>query len=135
MQPMPCGYEIDADLRLVRTRLWGVVTYGELMANRRRLLADPAYNADYCHLTDLREMISTTVTTDEIQELARDSPVVPRARHAAVAPADVTFGLVRMFASFRESSGVQEPLRVFRKLEDALEWLALPCADHRQASG
>lgn len=134
MLPMPCGYEINPALRLVRSHLRGLVTYDEIMEHRRKLLADPAFRADYSQLTDLTEMTGTSVTSDEIQQLARGSPFVPAARRAAVAPADVAFGLTRMFASFRESNSPQEQFRVFRKLEDAMEWLALPGAGARSAS-
>jgi hypothetical protein len=53
---MPCDYEIDTDLRLVRTRMWGVLTYAELTANRSQMSLDPAFRSDFSQLADLREV-------------------------------------------------------------------------------
>ena len=126
---MPCDFEIDTVYRLVRTRLWGMVTSDEVMEHRRRLLADPAFRDGYSQLIDMRDMTGTTVTGDEIRQLAESSPFAPGARRATVAPLDVNFGLARMFGSFRESHSPGEQFRVFRKLEDAMEWLKLPGAN------
>jgi hypothetical protein len=122
---MPSSYEIDVARRLVRARLWGVVTFADLKENRLRMLEDPAFRPDLSQLTDVSDATKIAMTADEIQEFARILPFAPEARRAIVVPNDATFGLARMFETYREAVVGNDPLRLFRNLKDAEEWLGL----------
>jgi hypothetical protein len=123
---MPCAYEIDADYRLIRTRIWGLLTYAELTANRLRMENDPAFKADFSQLADLREVTAIALTGDQIREFAAHSPFTPGTRRAVVASSDVAFGLGRVYGSYREAISPKDQIRIFRHLNDAEEWLGLP---------
>jgi len=38
---MPCDYELDLERKWVRARAWGVVTYDDALANRKKFTSDP----------------------------------------------------------------------------------------------
>jgi hypothetical protein len=122
---MPSSYEIDVAIRLVRARLWGVVTFPDLKSNRLRMMEDPAFKPDFSQLTDLSDATKIAMTPAEIREFARLLPFTPDSRRAIVAPSDAAFGLARMFGIYREEIVSNDPLRVFRNFKDAEDWLGL----------
>jgi hypothetical protein len=130
---MPCDYEIDTDLRLVRTRGWGVLTCADLTANRLQMSQDPAFRSDFSQLADLREVTVIDLSAGDIRELASDSPFVPEARRALVVATDVAFGLARMYGTYRETISSEDQIRIFRNIRDAEQWLGLPAPNAHAA--
>jgi len=122
---MPWSYEIDPDHRLVRSRAWGVLTHDEITALRLRYTGDPAFQADFSQLFDLREVTTVSATLDELQEVASFSIFGPGARRAFVATNPVPYAFSRMYEAYREFNGGQEQIEVFRSIEDAEKWLGL----------
>jgi hypothetical protein len=122
---MPCNFVIDVDRQLVRTRIWGPVTGSELRDLRERLLADPAFSPTLSVLVDLSDATSEALTTDDIQSLARTSKFSDGSRRAFVASNPATFGLARMFESYRAISDGRELTATFTSVADAEAWLGL----------
>jgi hypothetical protein len=130
---VPCDYVIDLENRLVRTRISGVVTHVELKSHQLRLMNDAAFKPEFSQLADLRDITRASVSADEVREFAGQTPFGPGTRRAVVAPGDVAYGLARMFASYREAAGGLDQVHVFRRLEDAEEWLGLSAPGARAA--
>ena len=125
---MPCDYAIDVERGLVRTRLWGSVTQADLLDARERMGVDPAFSPHLSILVDLREVERFTLTTADVQALARTSRFGQGSRRAIVAPSPSNFGLARMFQSYRELNDGLEETAVFETMEAAEAWLTTPPA-------
>jgi hypothetical protein len=122
---MPCNCEIDPERGPVKVRAWGVLTPAEVMATRSKFTTHPAFSSDWSQLYDLREVTNVSANGSEVQGVADTSVFGPGSRRAFVAPRDETFGLSRMFATYREIAGGKELIEVFRSIEDAEKWLGL----------
>jgi hypothetical protein len=122
---MPCDCEIDLARGLVKVRAWGVLTPADVMATRSKFTTHPAFRSDWSQLYDLREVTNIAATGSAIQEVADASVFGPGSRRAFVAPRDESFGLSRMFATYREIAGGREQIEVFRSIEEAEKWLGL----------
>jgi hypothetical protein len=124
---MPSDYVIDAEHGLVRSRVWGAAADAELFDHQRRLAADPRFNSDFSQLIDSRDVTSTEgLTGSGIESVALRHLYGPRSRRAIVVSRPDTFGIARMFESYREISGGEEAIHVFWNLADALAWLEIP---------
>jgi hypothetical protein len=120
---MPCDSELDLARRWVRVRAWGVLTYDEIVASRRKFTTDPNFTPDFSQLADGREVTRVVVTASQVGELARADIFGPRSRRAFVAPKGDTFDLTRMYQTYREVNGGEEKIRQFRSIEEAEAWL------------
>lgn len=122
---MPAAYTIDVDSRLVRTRVWDVVTFVEVTQLQQALLKDPAFVRTFHQLFDCRAIGRVEITAEELRLLARPHIFAEESRRAVVYAPDrpVIRGLVRMFEAFRDSSGGRERIRAFEDLAEAMAWL------------
>jgi hypothetical protein len=123
---MPIVYAIDPDRSRVTLAYTGTITDRDLLDTFDRLYRDPGHRVGMDELSDLREVRSVEVTAKGLQDLAiRTSLQLDRARQtwrvAIVAPADVVFGMARMYELLREGS--PERVMVFRDLPAAESWL------------
>lgn len=126
---MPCDYAIDVERGLVRTRLWGSITQADVLDVRERIAVDPAFSPHQSILIDLREVERLTLTTADVQALAGTSTFGRGARRAVVASSPSSFGLARMFQSYRELNEGLEETAVFETMEAAEAWLRTPPDD------
>jgi hypothetical protein len=123
---MPSDYAIDAQRQLVYSRAWGGLTDADLFDHQRRLGLDPRFHPDFSQLLDFLGVTSSKgVTANGVKEVARRHLFGPHSRRALVASDPSTFGLARMFETYREIFGSEEQLKVFRSLEDAWAWLGI----------
>ncbi len=122
---MPIEHAIDPDLRLVRSRDWGQVTYADLVASRLQIGKNPVFHSDFRQLYDFREVTNLVMTREEIRDLARHSPFGPGSRRAIVVPENAIHGLAQIFVLLHEMGGGGEEFQVFRSLPDAKVWLDL----------
>ena len=122
---MPVEYTIDDARRLVRSRAWGAISFGDMRRARDELLADPRFVPTYQELLDLREVSHFNLSTEELRELAARHVFAAGTRRAIVHPANrpVFRGLVHMFEAFRELAGGHEFIRAFEDVSVAIEWL------------
>lgn len=118
---MPCGYTIDLARSLVLSRGWDVVMEREILAHVRALIADPLFAGNFHQLLDLRDVTNVQFTASTVRELVRLNPFGAGARRAVVVTNDVVFGMARMYQILADES--PDELQIFRKMDDALQWL------------
>ena len=120
---MPILYTIDRARCQLRTRIEGLVTVDDILAHLEAVRREQAL--PFAELIDVngaqRPFLSPaeiwrTASALEAQQLPR--PVGPR---AIVAQDDLVYGLTRIFTNLLSG---QIPIRVFRSLETAEEWIA-----------
>jgi hypothetical protein len=75
-------------------------------------------------LFDVTNVTDAQLSAAEIQTLAARAVFSPDSRRAVLVRNDLQFGLARMFELLRENQG-EKGIRIFRKLEDALEWIQI----------
>ena len=123
---MPWDYVIFADKRLVYSRGWGDVTDADVLDHQRRLAEDPQFRNDFSQLIDFLGANSLkALTFDGIRKAAQRHVFGPGSRRAIVVSDAASFGLARMFKSYRDIAGGEEQVNVFRSLEDAWAWLGM----------
>jgi hypothetical protein len=118
---MPISYSIDPDKKIVRSRIWGVVTNDDVHQHNRELRNDPRFDPSYNQLADMSDVTRNMVTFDNVQETARDQYFLPGTRRALLCSDDTTFGLCRMYATYAE--GLGQVVNVFRDQTEAEAWL------------
>ncbi len=139
---MPIILDCRPDQQFVIFRHIGAVPDDEFLAFYKKFFEDPKA-ADYLNvLVDLEGASSVVRSSEALQSLAdflsfelTESP--GRRKVAVIAPADVSFGLARMYEAF--SSDVPWEFAVFRDRGAALDWLgvaheASDASDAQQAS-
>ena len=104
---MPCDCELDLDRRLVRCRAWGVVTYDEAMATRRKFLSDPNFSPDFDQIYDGRDVTRIAISASDTGKLAMDAVFSAKARRALVAPSRDTYDFGRMLQTTAASTHIR----------------------------
>lgn len=118
---MPVSYRIDAGRRAVEIAGTGRVTVREIEEMQQRLLADPAFHADFGELADFRAAIPVDLGTGQVGELIRNDPFSRSARHAYVVSPGVMLGLGNAAMTF---AGMQQVnARLFQDIDRAWHWL------------
>jgi hypothetical protein len=120
---VPTSYGIDPQRRLVISRAWGVLSDADLHEHYAQISADPAFDPAYRQFADLREVTELAVSAAAVEIAAKVPVFSPGARRAFVAPADLHFGMARMFGIYAEDSG--QVVQVFRDAHAAEAWLGL----------
>jgi hypothetical protein len=120
---MPGSYTIDPARSLVLTRGWDLVMEREILAHVRALIADPRFARNFHQLIDLRDVTNVQFTASTVRELVRLNPFGAGARRAVVVTNDVVFGMARMYQILSDES--PDELQIFRKMDDALQWLGI----------
>lgn len=128
---MPITYHIDHEHRLVRARATGTLTKDDAFAYQREVWSQPEVRG-YNQLIDATTMEHVDIpfpSADAMRELAAlaagmDDPGV-RTRFAIVAVSAFTYGLARMYATYRalDPRSTRE-VHVFREVAEAEKWLA-----------
>jgi hypothetical protein len=119
---MPAFYKIDKQRKLVMSKGTGVLTMTEALAHQRKLLKDPDFDPSYSQLLDVTHVTDVDLSTEDIRRLAVTKVFSADSRRAILVNNDLQFGLSRMFEVFRENMG-ETGIRVFRNLDDALDWV------------
>jgi hypothetical protein len=121
---MPCDCELDLERRWVRARAWGIVTYEEAMANRRKFTSDPNFTPDFYQIYDARDVTRIAISASETGMLAMDAVFSAKSRRAMVAPHSETYNFGRMFQLYRGINAYKDQIKLFRSMEEAEAWLA-----------
>src|SRR5580704_9792301 len=119
---MAAFYKIEKERSLVMSTGAAVLTLADLLAHQEKLLADPDFSPDFSQLWDLTHVTQVELTSKDVHRLAQRSIFSPDSRRAILASRDLVFGLARMFEIYRDILG-ENGIRVFRNLDDALEWV------------
>jgi len=103
---MPCSFEFEWKHRIIRCRLYGEVTDGDL-----KELYTTGYKLVFrtqpvASITDGSESTSFAVSPQMIRELAKAAPVLanPALRRVIIAPSPIMYGMARMFEMLGEST-------------------------------
>jgi hypothetical protein len=125
---MPLVYRIDHDARVVLAVGNGVITDADVFGYQKEVWSRPDV-AGYDELVDMSLVTEIIVPSgDRVRDLATLSATMDEkgttSRFAIVAPADVTFGLGRMYQSYRalDRRSTKE-VGVFRTMREALAFL------------
>jgi ATP phosphoribosyltransferase regulatory subunit HisZ len=119
---MPFFYKIDKQRRLVMSTAAGVLTKADVIGHQDQLLKDPDFDPSLSQLSDLSHVTGFEVTGADMREMTERTIFSSESRRAVIVSSELAYGLSRMFEIFRESKG-ERGIRVFRKLEDALDWV------------
>ena len=121
-------YVINKELGLIVIKYSGEVTIEQLAQLLQNVVSDTDYSISFNVLSDLCEL-TCDFSYDQLHELASNFPKPEKAvagtKSALVADSDFTYGIGRVWASITENR-TSEQTRVFRSMQEALEWLGLP---------
>ena len=120
---MPFTYQIDKEHRLVLSTASGTGTAADIVTHYAALAKDPDFSPEFDQFVDLTQVTRIEISTSDVIEDARRHLFSSGSRRAAVVSTDEAYGLLRMFMAYHEMSGGEEQVHVFRKREEALEWL------------
>src|SRR5947209_12346806 len=118
---MPADFIIQTEHQTVFSYGWDKFTFAECKEHRNRLLHDVSFDRRFRQVANLVDVVEMKFSSDEIWTLARQPVLAPRSPRAVVA-GDRQYGLARVFDGYSEGQNV----RVFRQLQEAVEWLDLP---------
>jgi hypothetical protein len=125
---LPIQYRVDAGRRLIVSRAAGTLTDGEVFAHQAEI-ASRAELAGFDELIDMSSVERIDLPSiDRVRALATHSaatePGPGVSRIAVVAPDDLSYGLGRMYQTYRhgDPSNVRH-VGVFRTLAEALAFL------------
>jgi hypothetical protein len=119
---MPAFYKIDKAHNLVMTTASGVFNLTDGLAHQDQILKDPDFDPSYGQLLNFTNATRVDLSAEDVRRLAERRVFWQCARRAILVGDDLGFGFARMFQMLRESAGDQS-IRVFRSLDDALEWI------------
>lgn len=124
---MPLSHRVDRDAGVAFARAEGALSDEELLDFAQRMANDPEFRSGVHELIDVRAADLRAVTSRTLRRAAEIfaafDTAATRGRIAFVAPADVAFGLARMYQAFRTDA---VEIRVFREMDEARAWLGLP---------
>jgi len=125
---MTVRYFIDKQQKTVFTTLSDTLTVTESVEHHRRLGDDPDFDPTYSELMDMSELDNISLNVSGIADLAQSCPFRPESNRAIYSTnKNLYFGLARMFQTL--AGGVHGDIRVFKKLDEALDWLGISKPD------
>ena len=129
---MPASYTIDCNRRLVVLKVVGELSEVDVRTVERELTSDPAYDADFNHILDVREGRRLIGSTAVLREMAAKPIVNPGVRRAIVTGNLLSYGLARLFQAAHDANGLADEIKIFRDFQSALEWVDAPTSDARR---
>jgi hypothetical protein len=122
---MSIEYDIIIDKKLVLAKGFGVITATDVIEHLVTLATDDRYRAPMKKLVDYRSIDSIRISSEEAYSIARMKVRLAGAftaeRCAFVSPKDDTYTSSQVHRALVDGIGVNT--EVFRRIEDALEWL------------
>jgi hypothetical protein len=129
---VPIVVEVDQRRRVRYASASGVLTDADVLEGYAGVLADPTYDATLDMVFDCTAVECLAVAPATIKRIAELVALADRAippgvhpRAAIVAPADVAFGMARMYQARRESQDAARQYFVCRTMEEARCWLGV----------
>ncbi len=119
---MPTFFKIDKEHRLVMSSVSGVITIADALAHRENLRKHPDFDPNFSQLVDLSQVTKIEFSQEDVKRFAQDTIFSLNSRRAALATGDHAYGLARMFETHCAFKG-EEGVRVFRNLDQALDWV------------
>ena len=119
---MPYQLDLDADNRVVRVRLYGLITDADLLAADDELRADTRFDSGFDQFVDVSEASQEQISADVLRRIASRPPLFgPGSRRAFVVRSDLGYGLARLFQARR--GDVAGEIQIFRSRAHAELWL------------
>lgn len=122
---MSIEYDIIMDKKLVLAKGSGVITGTDVTRHLDALAVDDRYKAPMKKLVDYRTIDSIGISLEEAYSIAQKkiklASIFNGERCAFVSPRDVSYGNSRVHKALVDGVGLDTA--VFRRIEDALEWL------------
>ena len=122
---MPFEFELDCEIRVIRSRGFGVFTDDDLLDHleiMRALFADGTLDSTWAQVADFSAVESLQdVSWEGIWRQASLNPWPKVSFRAVIAPSEVAFGLARMYQLLCEDKG--ENVRIVRSKAEALAWI------------
>lgn len=119
---MPAFYKIDKQRRLVISTGSGVFSLADAVSHMEKLSKDPEFDPSFSQIADFTQVTRIELSGDEIRRLAQMGVFSAHSRRAFIAPNETIFGIGRMFETLRGLEG-EKGIRIFRNLEQALDWV------------
>jgi len=130
---MPISIRLDAERKVTYATATGVITDAHVLEICTTMISDPDYDPSLDHIFDAGGIERLEVSPAALHEAAQIFARVDRGistgaqpKVAIVAPADVTFGVARMYEAYREMHPSKKRYFVCRTMEEARRWLGLP---------
>ena len=115
---------IDGDDNIAYIRLTGILTKEMILDAFDAAVSHQTYQSGMGRLWDFRDADLSSIASDTVKAMAQYSlrfrPGINDVKVAFVAGRDFEFGLSRMFEM---SSNSKTPIRVFRSMKEAREWM------------
>lgn len=125
---MPIEYSIDEDLGVVFTTASGVLTEGELIEHKRRMISDPKFKPGFVELSDVRSIADLVISAAGLEAFVAqdqsDSERLKGYRLAIVVSGALEFGMGVMYETMSRQNN--KDVRIFRDMRLAKEWLHIP---------
>jgi hypothetical protein len=115
-------FVINTDHRVVFSYGWGTLTLADIKTHRVRMVQDARFSPDFRQILSLDDFTKIELTSSEIQLLAQESAFAPESFRAFVTASDFYYGLGRLFGAHSWALNIS----VFRKLNEAAEWIGIP---------
>lgn len=118
---MSTKFKFDIENRILFVKRFGSIKPGELADEMQEITSHSEFNGIDRLLSDLTEGDMTAISTEELERHAEFCRIKFKnlSAVALLAPEDLAFGFSRMF----EVLSSLENVEVFRRKEDALDWL------------
>ena len=126
---MPIETSIDSSGRVFRTAARGTIRYEDLEAFQRTFEHNVQRDWLATELVNLADAQVAALSTEDVVHIAKRNArflreiEVPRPRIAIFSPADLQFGLSRVFEAWTTGDNGAAEVGVFRELERAERWL------------
>jgi hypothetical protein len=116
--------DINSEKQLTIHTVTGEVSFEEAMATLNTFYSgNPTLNV----IWDLTAGTMSGLSSDQLEKILDSvSPASKKrteGKTAGVAPADIDFGLARMFQLLAELTGYKPSVRIFRELKEAIDWI------------
>lgn len=119
---MAYTYSIDPRQRLVVSRASGVFTPDDVLAVRRDVARDPAFDRTYDQIIDLTDVAELRFDYGAMLSVAASSLSQSFVRRAIVARTPEQYSLACIFQVASEQSG--QRIDIFATFDEAAEWVA-----------
>lgn len=119
---MAYTYSIDPRQRLVVSRASGVFTPDDVLAVRRDVARDPAFDRTYDQIIDLTDAAELRFDYGAMLSVAASSLSQSFVRRAIVARTPEQYSLACIFQVASEQSG--QRIDIFATFDEAAEWVA-----------
>ena len=124
---MAYTYLVDGERKLGAVRFEGQVTGDEVAEVSCLLFRHADWQAGFCELWDARGITELVVTLEEVRRVAAIEQdhlaEIGTGRVAIVVARELDYFLGRLYIAFVR--GTQRPVRLFRSIDEAQQWLGL----------